>query len=244
MPYRRPWLRGSNRRVGRTGLSGRFVFLIDAASAFERSLLEEWVAEHRPEEVSDADIDCIAMQSSRRGGKAQTRRGSRGTPRGGRRPAAGSAARLLAPAQEAGRPALGPLPRPPVRRPARPGPAAPALHPFPRAGPLPSRRGRPGPRLRTSRALAHRLRLRRRGDVEPSRVRGAPGHPRPRARRAAPARHALQGPALRSTKASSPGPRSAAASSASHGRAGRMQASSRRRRRATCARSPRRTAPS
>ncbi|MBW2315665.1 MAG: hypothetical protein JRH10_15935, partial [Deltaproteobacteria bacterium] len=48
--------------------SGRFVFLLDAASGLEKKLLEAWIAEHRPGDITDADLDSIAIPSSRRGG--------------------------------------------------------------------------------------------------------------------------------------------------------------------------------
>ncbi|HKJ25328.1 MAG TPA: glycerol-3-phosphate 1-O-acyltransferase [Myxococcota bacterium] len=47
--------------------SGRTVFLLDAASGYERALLEAWIAEHRPAGVADADLDAIAIPSSRGG---------------------------------------------------------------------------------------------------------------------------------------------------------------------------------
>ncbi|NNL66423.1 MAG: glycerol-3-phosphate 1-O-acyltransferase [Myxococcales bacterium] len=50
-----------------TSPSRGFVFLLDAASPLERTLLEAWIDEHQPEDVADADVDRIAIPPSRRG---------------------------------------------------------------------------------------------------------------------------------------------------------------------------------
>jgi len=48
--------------------TGRYVFLLEAASGFERALLEAWIAEHRPPGLDDADVESLAIPSSRNGG--------------------------------------------------------------------------------------------------------------------------------------------------------------------------------
>lgn len=51
--------------------SGRWVFLLDAASPMERQLLEAWVAEHRPAEVPASDVECLRIPASRLGGRGR-----------------------------------------------------------------------------------------------------------------------------------------------------------------------------
>jgi glycerol-3-phosphate O-acyltransferase len=46
----------------------RLVFLLDAASSIESRLLEHWIDSHRPEGISPASCERIAIPSSRRGG--------------------------------------------------------------------------------------------------------------------------------------------------------------------------------
>src|SRR5262245_38796075 len=48
----------------------RLVFLLDAASSIETRLLEHWIDSHRPEGISPASCERIAIPSSRQGGGA------------------------------------------------------------------------------------------------------------------------------------------------------------------------------
>jgi hypothetical protein len=45
----------------------RLAFLLDAASSIERRLLDQWIDTHRPEAISPASCERIAIPSSRRG---------------------------------------------------------------------------------------------------------------------------------------------------------------------------------
>src|SRR5438067_10853786 len=54
-----PWSRADGRRV---------VFLLDAASALERRILEEWIGRTRPATVSASACETVPLPPSRRGG--------------------------------------------------------------------------------------------------------------------------------------------------------------------------------
>src|SRR6516165_4024281 len=45
----------------------RLAFLLDAATSIERRLLDQWIDVHRPEAISPASCERIAIPSSRRG---------------------------------------------------------------------------------------------------------------------------------------------------------------------------------
>jgi glycerol-3-phosphate O-acyltransferase len=47
----------------------RLVFLLDAASAIERRMLEQWIETNRPEAISPASCEIVAIPPSRGGGK-------------------------------------------------------------------------------------------------------------------------------------------------------------------------------
>ena len=51
--------------------SGRFVFLLDAASPLERRLLEGWVDSHRPDGFAEADVEKLPIPATRHGGKGR-----------------------------------------------------------------------------------------------------------------------------------------------------------------------------
>src|SRR5262249_14378829 len=127
---------------------------------------------------------------------AHARSTARGLPRHSRRSALHAAAgRVAAAAPAPEHPAPPATPARP-RRSARPRPHATALAPT-RSGTLPCGSRRGGVGERAARALEAVGWRGWGGDDGPRRLRHAPGGPRPRARRAARARAALQGAALR-----------------------------------------------